>query len=129
AEGAEGAAQTNGETSADHPDTHQAEAPSTESAVTPHESHPDNFGQAREAEAQPAEPHAETAQPEPAVAQPEGASAAGAASDAAEAVTAQDGSPATESPGLAPENGNQGEDAGNVIEIEEPAAAENGEEE
>jgi ribonuclease E len=93
---------------------------------TPHDPHPDNSGQAIEAQAQPAEA---APQPAPALAPHEETSDTG--SDiVAESVSAPE--PAvSESPDLAPNGGSHGEDAGggNITEIEEPAAAENGEEE
>ena len=111
--------------SADHPDTHQAEAPVTEpSAETPEPA----------AEAAPAAEGAETAD-----AHSSGAEAQGAPAQAEQpADTIEPSEPAaqasaateaalTESPDLAPANGDNG-NSGNVTEIEEPAAAENGEE-
>jgi ribonuclease E len=117
-----------GETSADHPDTHQAEAPVDAAADMPHEA------EAHEAQAHGADPH-ETAAPAEASAADtpseaaehhEHTSIAEASEPLAEPVAA-DGTTATESPDLAPEGATNGD--GNVTEIEEPAAAENGDEE
>jgi ribonuclease E len=121
----------------EHGETHASETHGTEGHGAPEAHHdetashgdaqPDNFGQAHEAQAAPAEQPAET---EPVAEHHADAPVAGA-SDTGETVT-HENSPATESPDLAPENGNHGhgEDAGNgnITEIEEPAAAENGEE-
>ena len=128
------------ETSADHSDTHQAEAPiesaggsrrrprasrgrfSTHTSPTrttpPRPRRRPNRG---EGPAETAEHHHE----------------ASAASDTAEEHASTDDSPTTESPDLAPSNGDgehehaesHGENGGNITEIEEPAARENGEEE
>jgi len=125
----DGAPVTDESGTADHPDTHQAEAQDAGFAAAP-EAHAEHVEPAREAEAQ-AEQPAEPSQPA-ATEHHEEAPVASAAAEPAEPVTAHEGSPTTESPDLAPENGNHGEDSagnGNVTEIEEPAAAENGEEE
>ena len=132
-ESAEGVTQTTGEAgTADHPDTHQTEAHDAAFVAAPQDGHPETAEQASEPQAHPAEQPAEPAQPEPVGAQHEEAPVT-VASDTAETVAAQETAPSTESPDLAPENGHHGhgEDAGsgnsNVIEIEEPGAAENGE--
>src|ERR1051325_1804720 len=126
AEGDETVVQEAAETSADHPDTHQAEAPASEPA----------------AEA-PDEPAAETATHEPT--EVAGAAASSAAAEQAseprhpEHASAEPGEPAaqasaeteaalTTSPDLAPANGDNA-NGGNITEVEERAAAENGEEE
>ncbi len=112
------------ETGADHPDTHQAEAPFAEpGAETPQEpaaeaaAHEVTETSAAEAPSSSAdEPASEPLHP----AEP-GEPAAQASAETEAALT-------TESPDLAPANGDNG-NGGNVTEIEEPAAAENGEEE
>ncbi len=108
--------------------SHEATAPTD----TQHDTHAndvaDDLGQAREAQAQPEQP-AEPSQPD-ATEHHEEAPVASAAGETVEPVTAHEASPTTESPDLAPENGNHGEDSagnGNITEIEEKA--ENGEEE
>jgi len=125
----------------EHGDTHASETSGTEGRGAPeahhdetaphgdahHDAQSDDSGETQEAQAAPAERPAET---DPAAAEHHEDAAPAAASDAGETV-AHESSPTTESPDLAPENGNHGgEEAGNgnITEIEEPAAAENGEE-
>ncbi|MEA2880110.1 MAG: ribonuclease [Hyphomicrobiales bacterium] len=134
AEGAEGVAPVTDESgTADHADTHQAEAQDTEHVAAP-EAHAEHVEPAREAEAPPVEQQAEATQTEPAAAH-EQAPVADPTSDAAlqTAPEPTESSLATESPDLAPEAPHGDESAGNgngnVTEVEEPAAAENGEEE
>jgi ribonuclease E len=143
AEGAETAdvRETHGETSADHPDTHQAEAQPPESgAETPRDAAAHETDAHREHDTH--EPVAAGEAPSPAAEAPrepvahrhEETSATAATSDGSPETQPEltEGSPATASPDLAPEgatNGGDDPNGGNVIEIEEPAAAENGEEE
>jgi ribonuclease E len=130
AEATEGAPVTDASGTADRPDTHQAEAQDAGFVAAP-EAHAEHVEPAREAEAQPVEQHHEP-QPDPAAAH-EQAPVADATSDAAlqTAPEPTESSLATESPDLAPEapHGDDSAGNGNVTEIEEPAAAENGEEE
>ena len=102
------------EASADHPDTHQAEASVTEPSAETGEPAAEAAA-ASGAEAQGAPAQAE--QPSDTIEPSEPTAQASAATEAA----------LTESPDLAPANGDNG-NGGNVTEIEEPAAAENGEE-
>ena len=102
------------ETSADHPDTHQADAPITEPSAETAEP---------TAEAAPAAEGAEPAEP----AQAEHVSEAVESSEPAAQASAATEAALTDSPDLAPANGDSG-NGGNVTEIEEPATAENGEE-
>jgi ribonuclease E len=102
------------QTSADHPDTHQADAPITEPSAETAEP---------TAEAAPAAEGAEPAEP----AQAEHVSEAVESSEPAAQASAATEAALTDSPDLAPANGDSG-NGGNVTEIEEPAAAENGEE-
>jgi ribonuclease E len=126
-ESADGAdAHAAGDTSADHPDTHQAETPveSAEAASRADAAEPEHRETAAGGET-PAP--ASEASGEPA-AEPHGdwSAAQATGESGAEPVTAAEGAPATESPELAPESNGNG---GNVIEVEEPAAPENGDEE
>jgi ribonuclease E len=111
------------ETSADHPDTHQAEtavadspeatshAPADEAAA-----HEPMEASAVEASSSVGEPaHADAASAEP-------------GEPAAQASAVTEAALATDSPDLAPANGDNG-NGDNITEVEEPAAAENGEEE
>ena len=106
------------ETSADHPDTHQADAPVTEPSAETAEPAAETAPAAEGAE--PAEAPAEPAQAEQVSEAVESSEPAAQASAATEAAL-------TDSPDLAPANGDSG-NGGNVTEIEEPGAAENGEE-
>jgi ribonuclease E len=114
---------------ADHPDTHQADAHDADAA---HDAHSENIEPAYEAEAQPAAEQAAAPSHE-APEHHEETSGAGTSHDtAAELTSAPDEStPAAESPDLAPEAPHNDEisGGGNIVEIEEPAAAENGEDE
>jgi len=112
---------------ADHPDTHQAEAQEAVFVAAP-EAHAEHVEPAHEAEAQPVEQHHEP-QPEPAAAHEQAPVAD--ASEPTEPLAAHEATPSAESPDLAPEapHGEESGGNGNVTEIEEPAAAENGEEE
>ncbi|MEA2873843.1 MAG: ribonuclease, partial [Hyphomicrobiales bacterium] len=132
AEGAEGVTPVTDESgTADHPDTHQAEAQDAGHVAAP-EAHAEHVEPAREAEAPPVEQQAEATQTEPAAAH-EQVPVADPTSDAAlqTAPEPTESSLATESPDLAPEapHGDESAGNGNITEIEEPAAAENGEEE
>src|ERR1700752_4980512 len=111
------------ETSANHPDTHQAEAPvtSAETAEPAAETAP-----AHETEAN-AENPSSSAEPQNAPAQAEQVSEAIEPSEPAAQASVATEAALTESPDLAPANGDSA-NGGNVTEIEEPAAAENGEE-
>ncbi len=127
------------ETSADHSDTHQAEAPieSGEAHADGHEPHADD-SHAHEPDTHDATAATEASEPGEGPAETaEHHHEASAASDTAEEHASTDDSPTTESPDLAPSNGDgehehaesHGENGGNITEIEEPAARENGEEE
>jgi ribonuclease E len=114
------------ETSADHPNTHQAEPPVTESAGDAGHEPATEQPQAHEP-AEAVEPHASSQSAgEPAHAA-EASSTAEASEPAAQASAATEAA-LTESPDLAPANGDHG-NGGNIIEVEEPAHADNGEEE
>jgi ribonuclease E len=108
------------ESSADHPDTHQAEPPA-EAAETPQEAA--GHSEPHESAAEPVpteqahEAAAEHAEVPPPIESGEPAAQASAATEAA----------LTESPDLAPANGDGG-NGGNITEVEEPAVAENGDE-
>src|ERR1043165_1640082 len=115
-----------GTASADHPDTHQAEPqPLDAAADAPHETE------------QPHEPAAASEAPAEASPEPEHAEEAPLASTSSEgalqtAPEPTESMPATESPGVAseaPANGSEEANGGNVVEVVEPAAAENGDEE
>ncbi len=132
-EGAEGVTPVTDESgTADHPDTHQAEAQDAGFVARPRRM-PSTSSRRAKPKRQPVEqPH--EPQPEPAATHEE-APVADATSEAAlqTAPEPTESSLATESPDLAPEAPHGDESAGNgngnVTEIEEPAAAENGEEE
>src|SRR3954469_15547699 len=107
--------QTQSETSADHPDTHQAEAPGTDAVAT---ETPAAVTPTLEAEAPP-------------TAQTHEAEDVAAAQETAHQASAHDGdeaplAPATEANDGAESQGDDGEN--NIVEVEEPASAENGEE-
>jgi ribonuclease E len=106
--------QTQSETSADHPDTHQAEAPGTDAVAT---ETPAAVTPTLEAEAPP------TAQTHEA----EGVAAA----ETAHQASAHDADEAPLAPAAEANDGaeSQGDDdENNIVEVEEPASAENGEE-
>jgi len=112
-----------------HPDTHQAEALDAGLDAAPQDAHPEDAERVHAAEAQPAEQSHEPPQPELAVAHEE-VPLADATSEPAEAAASHETAASAESPDLAPEapHGDESAGNGNVIEIEEPAAAENEEE-
>src|SRR5205814_1285470 len=121
-----------GETSADHPDTHQADAqPPEAGGDAAHEADAHREHEAHEPTATSDAPAAEAPhEPEHA----EEAPVTSATSEAAlqTAPEPSDHSPTTESPDLAPEaaaNGGEEPNDGNVVEVVEPAAAENCDEE
>src|SRR3954469_14939471 len=107
--------QTQSETSADYPDTHQAEAPGTDAVAT---ETPAAVTPTLEAEAPP-------------TAQTHEAEDVAAAQETAHQASAHDGdeaplAPATQANDGAESQGDDGEN--NIVEVEEPASAENGEE-
>jgi ribonuclease E len=125
AEAAEGAPVTDEAGTADHPDTHQADAQDAafvaapegqaESAEPAHEPQADSVEQHHEPQAEPAAAHEQAPD----------------ASERAETEAPHEAAPPAESPDRAPEapHGDESGGNGNVTEIEEPAVAENGEEE
>jgi len=128
AEAPEGTPVTDEAGTADHPDTHQAEAQDAAFVAAPSAGQAESAEPAHEPAAQSVEqPH--EPQPEPAAAHEQ--APVTDASERAETEALHEAAPSAESPDLAPEapHGDESAGNGNVTEIEEPAAAENGEEE
>ncbi|MGB9367555.1 MAG: Rne/Rng family ribonuclease, partial [Xanthobacteraceae bacterium] len=114
------------ETSAEQPDTHQAEAPAAEpNADTSREAGAEAAAHETVGAAAPPAPAPETSLEPPHTEHAAGAVEAGEPATQASAATE---AALTDSPDLAPANGDSA-NGGNVTEVEEPAAAENGEEE
>jgi ribonuclease E len=115
------------ESGAHHPDNHQAETPGVEPGEASHAPaaeaavHEPMEASAPEAPSSAGEPVDEPRHPGEHTAE-QGEPAAQASAETEAALT-------TESPDLAPANGDGAGNGGNVTEVEEPAAAENGEEE